>query len=363
MAKANEAAQVAMEALVQSEVDAAQGLTAESRLAARRGSLLLAAALAVAVALSGALAWWTTRRIVRPLSHAADVATRVSTGDLSARPEISTHDATGQVLSAMHALCDNLGAMVGNIRDAAGQIDTASSEIAAGNADLSNRTELSASSLQQTASAIEELAAALKHSADSAQQASRLAAEANAAATEGGQAVSEVVETMSQINGHARKIHEIIGTIDGIAFQTNILALNAAVEAARAGEQGRGFAVVAGEVRTLAQRSAAAAREIRDLIGTSVAQVEEGTHKAEAAGERVRRIVDSVQRVDTTINEISRMSSEQAAGIEQINTSVAEMDRSTQQNSALVEQAAAAAASMRQQSARLVEAISTLRTA
>ncbi len=362
MNKALEDAQASMDRIVEAEVTTAVSMTDAAKQGASTGATAVAIALALATLLAATIAWWCARVIVRPLTHAADIASRVSTGDLAARSTMKMGDATGQVLSAMDKLCGNLSHMVSEIRDAAGQIDTASREIASGNADLSQRTELTAGSLQQTASSVEQMTEALKISADNAAQASSMAREATAAATMGGQAVSEVVQTMEEISTHAQRIREIIGTIDGIAFQTNILALNAAVEAARAGEQGRGFSVVAAEVRNLAQRSAGAAREIRDLIGTSVEQVESGSARAKTAGTQVLRIVDSVQKVDDIISEISLMSREQASGIERINASVSELDRATQQNSALVEEAAAAADSMRQQSARLVSSISTLRT-
>ncbi len=245
------------------------------------------------------------------------------------------------------------------VRASAESITTATTEIASGNLDLSQRTESAASSLQQTASSMEQLTATVHHSAESAVQAKDLAASAAQVAQRGGAVVSQVVTTMGDINGSSRKIADIIGTIDGIAFQTNILALNAAVEAARAGEQGRGFAVVAGEVRLLAQRSAEAAREIKSLIGTSVEKVEAGTRLVADAGQTMSEIVASVQRVADIIGEISAASGEQSAGIGQVNHAVADLDHSTQQNAALVEQSAAAAGSLKEQAARLAQLVAT----
>ncbi len=245
------------------------------------------------------------------------------------------------------------------VRASAESITTATTEIASGNLDLSQRTENAASSLQQTASSMEQLTATVRHSADSAVQAKTLAASAAQVAQRGGSVVSQVVTTMGDINASSKKIADIIGTIDGIAFQTNILALNAAVEAARAGEQGRGFAVVASEVRSLAQRSAEAAREIKSLIGTSVEKVEAGTRLVADAGHTMSEIVASVQRVADIIGEISAASGEQSAGIGQVNHAVADLDHSTQQNAALVEQSAAAAGSLKDQAVRLAELVAT----
>jgi methyl-accepting chemotaxis protein len=240
-------------------------------------------------------------------------------------------------------------------------IQLASAEVASGNGDLSQRTENAAGSLQQTASSMEQLTATVRQSEDAARQASNLAQSASSVAQHGGQAVAQVVATMDDINASSRRISDIIGTIDGIAFQTNILALNAAVEAARAGEQGRGFAVVASEVRSLAQRSAAAAREIKSLIGASVERVETGSRQVADAGRTMGDIVDSVQRVNLIIGEISAAAADQSAGIGQVNGAVAQLDQSTQQNAALVEQSAAAAESLREEAERLAQLVATFK--
>jgi methyl-accepting chemotaxis protein len=248
------------------------------------------------------------------------------------------------------------------VRSAANEIETASSEIASGNADLSARTESAAASLEQTAAAIEQLSASVRNSAEQAQQVNQLAQQASQVAREGGAAVQDVVQTMGGISAQSRKIGEIVGVIDGIAFQTNILALNAAVEAARAGEQGRGFAVVAQEVRTLAGRSGAAAREIRELIARSVEQTDAGSVKVQVAGDTMGRVVDSIEKVSGMVDAITRASSEQAEGIAQVNQSVSEMDRSTQQNAAMVEEAMAATESLRGHARHMVGLLTKFRT-
>jgi methyl-accepting chemotaxis protein len=258
---------------------------------------------------------------------------------------------------------DTLTDLVGRIKTATDSIVTASGQIAAGNQDLSSRTEQQASSLEETAASMEELTSTVKQNADNARQANQLAASASAVAVKGGEVVSQVVDTMASINASSRKIVDIIGVIDGIAFQTNILALNAAVEAARAGEQGRGFAVVASEVRSLAQRSAAAAKEIKTLIGDSVEKVEEGSKQVAQAGKTMEEIVDSVKRVTDIMGEITAASQEQTSGIEQINQAITQMDQVTQQNAALVEEAAAAAGSLQEQASSLVQAVSVFKMA
>ena len=250
---------------------------------------------------------------------------------------------------------------VGGVRASAESIQLASSEVASGNADLSMRTEQAASSLQQTASSMEQLTSTVRQSADAANQANRLASSASAVAQRGGEVVTQVVATMDDINASSKKIADIIAVIDGIAFQTNILALNAAVEAARAGEQGRGFAVVAGEVRSLAQRSAQAAKEIKCLIGTSVDKIEVGSRLVQDAGTTMREIVASVQRVSDIIGEITTAAAEQSSGIGQINTAVSQLDQTTQQNAALVEQGAAATESLKDQAEQLHRVVSTFR--
>jgi methyl-accepting chemotaxis protein len=289
------------------------------------------------------------------------VAQRVAAGDLTARIEVTHSDEAGQLLAALKQMNDSLVKVVGNVRLASDSIATGSSEIATGNQDLSQRTEQQASALEETAASMEELGSTVRQNADNAKQANQLALGASSVATKGGEVVNQVVETMKGINDSSKKISDIIGVIDGIAFQTNILALNAAVEAARAGEQGRGFAVVASEVRSLAQRSADAAKEIKGLIGASVEKVEGGTRLVTEAGKTMTEIVGSVQRVSDIIGEITAASAEQSDGIGQINGSVTQLDQMTQQNAALVEESAAAAESLREQAVRLAEVVSTFR--
>ncbi|MEJ0004734.1 MAG: methyl-accepting chemotaxis protein [Pararobbsia sp.] len=285
-----------------------------------------------------------TRSIVRPVNEAIVLAETVAQGDLTCVIEARSTDETGRLLSALKLMNENLRRTVAEVRTGATHIVTASTQIASGNLDLSSRTEEQAASLEQTAASMEELTATAKHNADNAREANQLAASASEVAVKGGSAVSQVVETMASIHASSNKIVDVIGLIDGIAFQTNILALNAAVEAARAGAQGRGFAVVATEVRTLAQRSATAAKEIKALISDSVAQVDHGTKLVNSAGETMGEVVTSIHRVASIIGEISGASQEQMTGIEQINHAVAQMDEVTQQNAALVEEAAACGA-------------------
>ncbi|MCD0418577.1 methyl-accepting chemotaxis protein [Rubrivivax sp. JA1024] len=308
------------------------------------------------------LAWRLTQSIVRPVVEAERAAEAIAAMDLSGTARSHyPNDETGRLLRAVDSMREALRRTVQQVRGAADGIATASEQIATGNQDLSQRTEHTASNLQQTASAMEQLTGTVKSSADSAAQANQLAGSAADVARRGGQVVGQVVATMDEISASSHRIADIIGTIDGIAFQTNILALNAAVEAARAGEQGRGFAVVAGEVRTLAQRSAEAAREIKALIGTSVEKVESGSRLVGEAGSTMTEIVASVQRVTDIIGEISAASHEQSQGIAQVNGSVNELDQMTQQNAALVEEATAAAGSLRQQAGQLAELVSTFR--
>jgi len=323
-------------------------------------TLMIALAL-VSLGLAALVAWWNTRSITRPLARALEVANTVAAGDLTSRIEVTSRDETGMLLQALKTMNENLVRTVTTVRTSSETIGTASGEVAAGNLDLSSRTEQQASSLEETASSMEELTSTVKQNADNARQANTLAEAASHVAERGGQVIGEVVGTMERINSSAGKIADIIGVIDGIAFQTNILALNAAVEAARAGEQGRGFAVVATEVRNLAQRSAAAAKEIKGLIGDSTDAVAAGSKLVNDAGATMSEIVDSVRRVTDIMSEITAASSEQTAGIEQINEAVAQMDQVTQQNAALVEQAAAASASMQEQTAKLAEAVSVFR--
>jgi methyl-accepting chemotaxis protein len=282
-------------------------------------------------------------------------------GDLSSQVEVRIFDETGRLLQAIASMQDKLRELVGGIRSAADSIQVASSEVASGNLDLSQRTEDSASKLQQTAASMMQLTETVQHSAYAAQQANTLALSAAGVAARGGAVVAEVVTTMNAINASSGKIADIVSVIDGIAFQTNILALNAAVEAARAGEQGRGFAVVASEVRTLAGRSAQAAKEIKLLITTSVERVSCGTRLVADAGRTMTEIVNSVQRVTGTIGEITAAASSQSEGIAQINTAIALLDRLTQQNSALVEQSAAAAESLKDQAVQLTGTVSAFK--
>jgi methyl-accepting chemotaxis protein len=309
------------------------------------------------------LALAITRSITRPLKAATRTADAIATGDLTQVLRVDGRDEVGDLLNALATMQGSLQRTVNQIRLSTDSIGTASNEVAIGSQDLSVRTEQTASNLQQTASSMEEITATVRQSGDAAAQANQLAASATAIAQRGGQVVSQVVATMDEITGSSRKIADIIGTIDGIAFQTNILALNAAVEAARAGEQGRGFAVVASEVRSLAQRSAAAAKEIKTLIGTSVDKVETGSRLVGEAGSTMTEIVASVQRVTDIIGEISAAAVEQNSGIGLVNNAVAELDRMTQQNAALVEESAAAAESLKDQAESLAQAVSVFRTA
>jgi methyl-accepting chemotaxis protein len=329
--------------------------------ARNRGFAIGGTLVLVALGAGALVAWRITRGVQGPIQHALQVAERIAEGDLSSSVPQAGRDELGRLLQAVAAMQERLRALVGEIRQTAESIQVASGEVASGNADLSQRTELTASNLQQAASSMEQLTGTVRSSADSARQANQLAAGATQVATRGGQVVAEVVSTMEQINGSSRKIADIIGVIDGIAFQTNILALNAAVEAARAGEQGRGFAVVAGEVRSLAQRSAEAAREIKSLIGGSVECVEAGTRLVGEAGTTMGEIVSSVKRVSDIIGEISAAAGEQSSGIGQVNQSVTQLDQMTQQNAALVEQSAAAAESLKEQAARLTQVVGTFR--
>jgi len=339
------------------QVEIANQAALEAAATYRSTSMLMWGLGGVALLLSLLAAWWITRSITRPLAQALTVANTVAAGDLTSRIDVATRDETGQLLQALKTMNENLARTVGTVRVGTDTIAVAAAQVAVGSQDLSSRTEQQAASLEEAASSMEELTATVRQNADNARQANAMAAVASSTAARGGEVISQVVGTMDQINASSNKITDIIGVIDGIAFQTNILALNAAVEAARAGEQGRGFAVVAGEVRNLAQRSAAAAREIKGLIGDSSGKVAEGSKLVAQAGDTMREIVDSVRRVTDIMTEISAAGVEQTAGIEQINQAVAQMDEGTQQNAALVEEAAAAATSMREQSARLAQAV------
>jgi methyl-accepting chemotaxis protein len=335
--------------------------TAASNASVQRITLLLGALGLLAAGVAVGLSWLTQRRLVADLKRAVDVAGAVAGGDLTVQATSERRDEVGDLLRALGEMTGQLGRSMGTVLESSSSIRTASTEIASGNQDLSSRTEQTASSLQETASAMEQLTSTVRQSADSARQANQLAVSAAEVAQRGGTVVSQVVSTMDEINASSRKIADIIGTIDGIAFQTNILALNAAVEAARAGEQGRGFAVVAGEVRSLAQRSAEAAREIKALIGASVDKVDTGSKLVADAGTTMTEIVASVQRVTDIIGEITAASSEQSDGIGQVNTAVTQLDQMTQQNAALVEQSAAAAESLKAQADRLGAVVAAFR--
>jgi methyl-accepting chemotaxis protein len=296
--------------------------------------------------------------MLRPIRAAAQLVGRVAMGDLTGHAGVMAHGETQRLLEALNEMVQDLRSLIGAVAGSARTVADTSGQIAHGNLDLSQRTEEQATTLAETASSLQQLTATVSHNAQSARQASQLAAGASDVARKGGEVVGQVVTTMSGISESSRKIADIIGVIDGIAFQTNILALNAAVEAARAGEQGRGFAVVAAEVRNLAQRSASAAREIKTLIADSVSKVEAGTSLVGAAGSTMEEIVRSVNQVTGLIGEIAAASNEQTTGIQQVNTAVAQMDQTVQQNATLVEEATAATESMREQAAALLQVVS-----
>ena len=320
--------------------------------------LLIVSLLAGALALGSLFAWIIARSITLPISRAVKVAETVASGNLTAAVDSSDPDEAGQLLRALKRMNDSLSNIVGQVRHSSDSIATGSSQIAVGNADLSQRTEEQASNLQQTAASMEELTATVKHNAETASAATQITSSASLAAAEGGRIVGEVVTTMEEISVASRKVADIVGVIDGIAFQTNILALNAAVEAARAGEQGRGFAVVATEVRSLAQRSGQAAREIKQLIGASTEKVEAGSRLVGTAGQSMTNIVAQVSRANDLIGEIGSSSTEQSKGISQVADAVTQLDQVTQQNAALVEESAAAAESLKVQAAKLSEIVS-----
>jgi len=311
----------------------------------------------LAVLLGVGTAYYITRSITRPIQRAITLAESVAAGDLTFQVQVEGTDEVGRLTSALQRMVDSLHRIVSEVRTGANTIATAAHEVSQGNMDLSSRTEQQASALEETASAMEQLTSAVKLSADSASQADKLAVSASTVATQGGEAVGQVIDTMSSIADSSKRIVEIIGVIDGIAFQTNILALNAAVEAARAGEQGRGFAVVASEVRGLAQRSALAAKEIKTLIDASASQVDEGSKMVKQAGETMHQVVASIKHVSDIVAEISASSREQSMGIEQVNAAILQMDDSTQKNAAMVEQGTASASALQDQAKQLTHVV------
>ena len=335
--------------------------TAEAELTQSRARLTGGVLVLLALALGSLIAWRITASITQPLGRAVVVAERIASGDLTSQVEVRIHDETGRLLEAIAAMQDRLRSIVGEISQTAESIQVASAEVASGNLDLSQRTEQAATTLQGAATALSDLTGTVSQSAGSARQANTLAASASEVAKRGGEVVLQVVRTMDEISTSSKKIADIIGVIDGIAFQTNILALNAAVEAARAGEQGRGFAVVASEVRNLAVRSATAAREIKALIGTSVERVQVGNSLASHAGQTIQELVQSVQRVSNIMGEITSATEEQSQRIGLVSYSMEQLDAVTQQNAALVEEGAAAADSLQDQADKLAQMVHTFR--
>jgi methyl-accepting chemotaxis protein len=340
-----------------------QEVEAESHAAAWMANAVILGVMLVAALACISGGYVLTRGILGPIAVARRVAETVAAGDLTSDIRVDSQDEIGQLLQALKAMNGQLAEIVGSVRLNGDSIATGSTQISSGNADLSHRTEQQAANLQQTSTSMEELTSTVKLNAEAAQEATALAGTASQVAVKGGEMVSQVVGTMDEITAASRKISDIIGVIDGIAFQTNILALNAAVEAARAGEQGRGFAVVAGEVRSLARRSAEAAKEIKHLISNSVEKVENGSRQVGEAGQTMGEIVNQVRRVAELISDISVATQEQSKGVGQISRAVSELDEVTQQNAALVEQSAAAAESLKNQAHNLVASVQVFKLA
>jgi len=354
---ANLAYSAALDSMIKHQDTAMEESAAEAEAAVASMKLMMGVAVVFSLLSAVLLALWIIRAITRPINQAVDVARAVASGDLSMQFRADGNNETAQLLMALKDMQISLVKVVTNVRQGSEGVATASAEIAQGNNDLSARTESQASALEETAASMEELSATVKQNADSARQANQLAMNASTVAIQGGTVVAQVVDTMKGINDASRKISDIISVIDGIAFQTNILALNAAVEAARAGEQGRGFAVVASEVRSLAGRSAEAAKEIKSLINASVERVEQGTALVDQAGSTMTEVVGAIKRVTDLMGEISAASSEQSAGVSQVGEAVTQMDQVTQQNAALVEEMAAAASSLKSQAQELVQVV------
>ena len=356
-----EAAMADMETIRDFNSKEADSVWAETQKVVATSKITVIAALVAALAIGAALAVLISRAITKPINDAVRAAKEISNGDMTHPLHASGTDEVAELLQSLEAMRQNLSRVVTQVRLGSEGVEVASAEIAQGNHDLSVRTEQQASALEQTAASMEELSAQVKHNADSAREANQLAANASTVAARGGDVVGRVVDTMKEINTSSRKISDIISVIDGIAFQTNILALNAAVEAARAGEQGRGFAVVASEVRSLAGRSAEAAKEIKQLINASVERVEQGTALVDEAGTTMTEVVGSIRHVTDMMGDISSASNEQALGVAQIGEAITHMDQATQQNAALVEQISAAASSLKSQAGELVNTVSVFK--
>jgi methyl-accepting chemotaxis protein len=351
----------AIDALVQLQLQEAKREYEEAVARYQRLRLLALLSIAGGLVFAWGFGWVLVRGVVRALQQAVQASNAVAQGDLSITIDARGRDEIAELMRALNRMKDQLAGVVARVRANSEQVAAASAQIAQGNNDLSGRTEEQASALQQTAASMEQLSATVRQNAASAEQANDLAHGASSVAVKGGEVVRQVVDTMRDINDSSKKIADIISVVDGIAFQTNILALNAAVEAARAGEQGRGFAVVAGEVRTLAQRSAEAAKQIKSLIGASVERVERGSQLVDQAGTTMQEVVQAIERVTTIMNEISGASAQQASGVAQIGDAVSQMDQTTQQNAALVEESAAAAESLKAQAQALVQAVAVFR--